>query len=85
MKNERNEELIVSLRSDLSNLKVFENQLLIDTLTKYVEQYKEPNMEKFEYLKDSIEPQPWVVILCWVLEIFGLIGLSVYFHKNEIF
>ena len=39
--------------------------------------------EKYEYLKDSIEPPMWMVILSLVLGILASCGLTYFFHKNE--
>lgn len=86
LNNENNNEYVVGLRNTLNEeLKSLNVTQFSDILNRYISNYKETNMEKFEYLKESVEPPEWVVILCFLLEIFGLTGLAVYFHKNEIF
>jgi len=41
-------------------------------------------MKDYEYLKDDIQPPTWVIILAIIIAFGMSIGLTFYFHRNEI-
>ena len=41
-------------------------------------------MVDYEYLKDQIDPM-WVIVLGFVVAVFLSVGLTWYFHKNDVF
>lgn len=47
--------------------------------------FEKMNMDKYEYLKDEIEPPLWATILSFVLGMLASIGAVIYFHKNDAF
>lgn len=42
-------------------------------------------MHEFEYLRGDIPPPTWLIIVAMILSIGGGIGLSIFFHRNEVF
>lgn len=42
-------------------------------------------MHEFEYLRGDIPPPTWLLILATILSVGGGIGLSIFFHRNEVF
>lgn len=47
--------------------------------------FERRSMEEFEYLRGDIPPPTWLLILATILSVGGGIGLSIFFHKNEVF
>jgi hypothetical protein len=47
--------------------------------------YKLMKMEDYAYLKDQIEPPLWVIILAFVLSLVISIGLTYFFHTEDVF
>lgn len=45
--------------------------------------YERRPMQEFEYLKYSISPPLWVLIMMGVLSIFGTVGLVILFHHTD--
>lgn len=82
--------LTTSIRNELLNLQstghnLTSPQIVANMITQLVDQqYRRKSMEDFEYLKDSIEPPTWVLVLSIVLSILLGGGLTYYFHHNEI-
>jgi hypothetical protein len=86
IKNDGNELTAVMIRDAITALGTYDADsvsLEINQITK--EQYRRPAMERFEYLLDEIDPPLWAVIIALILSIGGSIGLTYYFHKNEVF
>ena len=75
-----NELFHVKLRDDLTNLDTV-GQVIIKNVKNH---YDRPQMKDFEYLKDSIEPPTWMLYIVFFISIFGSVGLTFYFHKNEV-
>jgi Ca2+/Na+ antiporter len=84
-KNIGNEELVVKLRDDIIHSQYFDttklHTIITDNIKKY---YIRPTMKKFEYLKESIDIPFYAKIILIVLIIGGSIGLTIYFHINEV-
>lgn len=83
-KNIGNEMFHVVLRDSLSENKNFEVDKVVKiiydtTLTKFTR----PSMKDFEYLKNEIEPNLWVIILCSILSIVGTLSISWVTIKHE--
>lgn len=76
----------VVLRNNLLALKEAEPKKVVDIIKQDVTQYfQRKSMQEFEYLKDNLQPPMWVMVLAWILSLFGTIGLTWWFHKNETF
>lgn len=82
-----NEQLTIEIRDALESFKLgefdFEKALSL-TNEKIALYYKRQNVENFEYLEKDIEFALWKKILIYILTITMSIGLTIYFHKNEI-
>jgi hypothetical protein len=84
-----NNTLTVNLRNDLNTFKglytIEQSDWLAKVITQNVDKhYKRKSMKDFEYLKDSIEPPTWILVLSILLSILLGIGLTYFFHQNEI-
>lgn len=81
--NSGNELFVSDLKSKLMDIKQVNAEQIAaivgDSISKG---YIRPKMEDFEYLKDDIRPPFAVVVICWILSIFGSIALSWYFHRH---
>lgn len=86
VKNTGNEYAAVLLRDKIKDLGIFDETQISNTVAATIAaEYTRPEMEKFEYLLDQIQPPLWVVILAVLISIGGSLGLTYYFHKNEVF
>lgn len=81
-----NNVLTVSLRNDLLEMQSLENPNAVARIitTNVEKHFKRKSMKSFEYLKDEIEPPVWVIVLSIILSIAIGIGLTYFFHYNEI-
>lgn len=83
-KNYNNEMLRVVLRDELKENKTIDiSKISSIIMNNVVKHYTRPNMEDFEYLKDSIQPPVWVIVLCVILSICGSLFASWWFYTNE--
>lgn len=83
--NTGNEMFHVKLRDDILELKTLDPTTFVPVLvTDVTKLYDRPHMKDFQYLEDQIEPPTWVIVLVWLFAIGGSIGLTVYFHKNDL-
>lgn len=41
-------------------------------------------MVKYESFKDDIEPPTWALIMMFIFSVFGSLGLSYYFYREDI-
>lgn len=83
--NSGNELFHVTMRDGLLEQKNLEPKLFVPFIAQTVNKlYDRPQMKDYEYLKDDIEPPFWVIILAIILAFGTSIGLTFYFHKNEI-
>lgn len=83
MHNESNEDYIVALKNELFDVKTIDISQITSIIAKHVTNFKQPNEEKFEYLKSAIEPPTWVLVLSCIFELVALCGLGYFFHKND--
>ena len=84
-KNFNNELFHVMIRDSLKDVKTFDSEKISAIITKnVVEKYSRPSMKSFEYLKDSIQPPEWIIILCVILSFGGSLVTSWFFYVNEI-
>lgn len=80
-----NERFHVILRDALYNIGTLDKGLVIPEIRKQVlDLYDRPQMKDFEYLKDAITPPLWMLILIFMIEMGVSIGLTYYFHRNEV-
>ncbi|WP_127470538.1 hypothetical protein [Thiomicrorhabdus aquaedulcis] len=80
----KNELTNLSISEDIIKLKKVDDALnLSSVILSNIEKYFErDSMQNYEYLKDSIEPPLWVILLALFLGLSFSIGLSIYFHKS---
>jgi len=83
--NKGNELFHVTLRDRVRNLKDITNEnfvpLVDQTVTKL---YDRPEMKDFEYLKDDIQPPTWVIILTLIVAVGLSVGLTYFFHRENV-
>lgn len=78
-----NQELLVTLRNDMIGSTV--NQGLVDTMIKDIDQkFTRLSADQMEYLRDSAVPPTWMLILTIFLGTIVSVGISYYFHKNDV-
>lgn len=83
--NSGNELFHVTMRDGLLEQKTLDVKKFVPFVSQTVSKlYDRPQMKDYEYLKDEIEPPTWVIILAIILAFGTSIGLTFYFHKNEI-
>ena len=83
--NSGNELFQVTMRDNLKKIgELNPDKLLPMIKTTITKLYDRPHMRDYEYLKDAIEPPMWVLILGVLFAFGGSIGLTFYFHKNDI-
>lgn len=86
IKNDGNEMTAVVIRDALNAIGSYDAAKISNALSDLtLAHYKRPHMERYEYLLDEIDPPLWAVILALILSIGGSLGLTYYFHKNEVF
>lgn len=79
-----NNTLAVNLRDDLlKEGKITDNtaSIIVRNVSAY---YKRKPMKDFEYLKQEIDPPSWVVILSVITQLIVGVGLTYYFHRNDL-
>lgn len=75
----------VQLRDAVLEIGTVDREKIVPAMQSYITNaYQRRPMSDFEYLKDQIEPPEWVIWLSIVLSIASLIGMSIYFHKNDL-
>jgi hypothetical protein len=82
---ESNEIFKVKMRDDLVGL-ALDRRLVLDKVAENIKiHHKRKPMAEFEYLKSAITPSvtEWVVTM--IVGLVISIGMSVFFHKNEVF
>lgn len=80
-----NERFHVTLRDALYDIGTMDKEQIIPEIRKQVMAlYDRPQMKDFEYLKDAITPPLWMLILIFLFEMGLSVGLTVYFHRNEV-
>lgn len=83
--NSGNERFHVTLRDRLLEIGVFEPEAIATAFRETtVQLFDRPQMKDFEYLKNEIEPRWGALIFCWMVSVFGTLGLTYYFHRNDI-
>jgi hypothetical protein len=83
--NSGNEFFHVEMRDGIKKMKTFDVAQLTPFIAKTItEKYDRPEMIKYDYLADEIDPPVWALWLAVFLAI-GISGFATYyFHKNEI-
>ena len=77
--------LLVQLRDDLLGQKTVDKDKILSIMGKHVQStFKRKNMKDFEYLKDEIEPDSWVIVLVGLIAVLGSLGLTALFYFYEI-
>ena len=75
-----------TIRNDVIEQNDLTPEKLVATISTDVNKHfvRKP-MEDYEYLKNSVEPPLWCVILCVLITVGGSVGLSVFFYKRNVF
>jgi hypothetical protein len=80
-----NEYLRTVLRDELTKIGTFDPETMLPAIEKTIaKNYKRPEMQKFEYLKAEIQPATWVMILATIISIVLPIGLTFWFHREDV-
>lgn len=75
----------VQLRDDLLAMKTVDKNKFLDIVSKnVVATFKRKSMKDFEYLKDEVEPDDYVVIIVAVLATLGSMGLTLFFYLYDV-
>jgi len=83
--NSGNELLQVALRDKLLTMGTIDQETVSSTVIAEVStKYVRPKMKDYEYIKDSIDPPDWAIILAIVLAIGGSLVLSYVFKVYDI-
>ncbi len=83
--NSGNELFHVKVRDDLKALGTFDPTKVAAVITDNVKaHYDRPHMKDYEYLADDVQPATWVIVLAIILAVFGSVGLTYFFNKNEV-
>jgi hypothetical protein len=82
--NAGNSLMTVEMRDTLQALGTIENvELFVDTLVNIVDtRFDRKPMADFEYLKDSIQPPLWLIIVTAIASVFISVGLIWWFHTH---
>lgn len=76
---------VVQLRDELLEQKSVDKNKVLSIVSKHIQStFKRKNMKDFEYLKDEIQPDDWVIILVGLLAVFGSLGLTALFYFYEV-
>lgn len=83
-RNYKNELFQVKLRDALLDTQVLDADAISKTISTHITRYYDrPRMSEFKYLRDSIEPPMWVLVLAYVLVLSSCIGLTFFFHREN--
>ncbi len=83
--NRGNEVFQATLKSELSSIKTFNAQSIAEVVVNTTGSlYDRPMMKDYEYLKDDIQPPGWLLTTCFILSLLVSLGLTYFFHKNEV-
>jgi len=83
--NRGNEMFHVEMRNGLLDIGTFDVDKLVPFIEKTIlSKYDRPHMADFKVLEDEIDPPTWVLIMAFVVQILMSVGLTFYFHRNEV-
>ena len=84
-RNEGNSLMTVEMRDSIMNIGSLEDhKVIIDSIdTVITERFDRKPMADYEYLRDSIEPPEWVILMAFIVAIILSIILTVVFHIQE--
>ena len=83
--NAGNELFHVTMRDGLQDIGVVDPAKLLPFINKTVlKLYDRPQMKDYKYLEDEIDPPFWVIMLAFILGVVGSLGLTFYFHREDI-
>lgn len=84
-RNHKNELFQVKLRDTLLEAPILNADALTAAISSNIlKYYDRPHMSEFKYLKDSIEPPFYVLVIAYLLVIAISIGLTFWFHRENI-
>lgn len=74
----------VTLRDALLDMKTLETEKVIGAIERHVsESFVRKPMADFEYLWSEVKPPIWITVLAFMVAVFGSMGLTVVFHRNN--
>lgn len=83
--NSGNERFHVTLRDRLLGIGTFDPVAITAAFQEAtIQLFDRPKMKDFEYLKNEIEPRWGILVFCWIVSVFGTLGLTYVFHRNDI-
>lgn len=83
--NKGNELFHVKLTSEILEAKTMDRQKIIPIIeAKVLAHFDRPEMKQFEYLKEAIKPPQWAVFVIFLFQMILSIGLTYYFHRNDV-
>lgn len=83
--NAGNEHFQVNMRDNLMTLGEFDVDGISAITQKTILDYFDREfMVKYEEIKEDIEPPTWALVLMFIFSVFGSLGLSYYFYRNEV-
>lgn len=75
----------VELRDALLQLDEFHADEVIELVAKHVQEgFVRKPMKDFEYLKDSVEPPVWLLIVLFLVSVVTSIGFTLYLVRNDV-
>lgn len=82
--NSGNEHFQVNMRDNIMLTGEFDVATISNVTQRTIlEYYDRPTMKSFEHIKDDIEPPTYMMIIMFIVSVFGSVGLSYYFYRNE--
>lgn len=83
--NSGNELFHVKMRDGIKSLKNVDSSTMVPFIMKTIEEYFDrPHMRDYKYLENAIKPPLWVIIMAFLLGVVSSVGLTLFFHKDEI-
>lgn len=84
-RNKGNGIFVSTMKDEVGSVGNLEDPVLLTEKIRKVilAHFDRPQEKDFEYLKDSVQPATWVIVLAVIIEFAMVIGCSILFHKNE--
>jgi hypothetical protein len=81
----KNEMFNVEMRDEIWDLKTLDREKIMSVIAKTsMDQFQRRSMKEFEYLKASIEPPTWAIVLAGILGVVASLGLSMFFSRPNV-
>lgn len=83
-RNKGNGVFVSTLKDELQPLKIVDLQLINKLESTIRLKYDRPHNSDFEYLTSKIQPSDTMIMIAVILEIICMLGMLLFFHKNEV-